>query len=93
MSDPFVTFNYRAPNAQIRITNIEEEVLEWSEDFMTPLETRKIGRATVKIDGEEIYFFAIQRACGIWHCRRQCEDASEFAEALSNMGIIAHIIR
>lgn len=92
MSNPFVTFSAHPGDARVRIVNEEEEVIEWSEDFMTPLSTRTIAHAVVVLEGEEVYFFAVKMADGRWSCQRQCGDASQIAEQLEGIGINAEVV-
>ncbi|MFZ3073567.1 MAG: hypothetical protein WA093_00320 [Minisyncoccales bacterium] len=91
MSAPFVAC--MLPSSMIR--DIEEEVTEWDEDGMVPMNTRLIGYGVVEIEGREVYFFATPSPVvgdDNWMCQRQCEAAPEIAEALNKMGITAHII-
>jgi len=92
MSSPFVSFVADPEDPRIRIVGEEEEVIEWSEDFMTPLATRRIARAVVVLNGEEVYFFAFKASGIFWICQRQDGNAPQIAEQLNNMGIPAHII-
>ena len=92
MSSPFVSFSADPEDPQIKIVGEEEEVIEWSEDFMTPLATRRIARAVVVLNGEEVYFFAFKASGIFWICQRQDGNAPQIAEQLNNMGIPAHII-